>query len=41
MITRVRLLPFDYAIRNLGRSPKRLALVVGGSMLRMMGPGML
>ena len=23
----------DYAIRNLGRSPKRLALVVGGSML--------
>ncbi len=33
MIKRVRLLPFDYAIRNLGRSPKRLALVVGGSML--------
>ena len=27
----MRLLPFDYAIRNLGRSPKRLALVVGGS----------
>lgn len=26
-------LPFDYAIRNLGRSPKRLALVVGGSAL--------
>ncbi len=29
----MKLLPFDYAIRNLGRSPKRLALVVGGSML--------
>ena len=29
----MRLLPFDYAIRNLGRSPKRLALVVGGSAL--------
>jgi putative ABC transport system permease protein len=27
------LLPFDYAIRNLGRSPRRLALVAGGSML--------
>lgn len=27
----MRLLPFDYAIRNLGRSPKRLALVAGGS----------
>lgn len=26
-------LPFDYAIRNLGRSPRRLALVVGGSAL--------
>jgi putative ABC transport system permease protein len=29
----MRLLPFDYAIRNLARSPKRLALVIGGSML--------
>lgn len=29
----MKLLPFDYAIRNLGRSPKRLALVVGGSAL--------
>jgi hypothetical protein len=29
----MRLLPFDYAIRNLARSPKRLALMVGGSML--------
>jgi len=29
----MRLLPFDYAIRNLARSPKRLALVAGGSML--------
>ena len=26
-----RLLPFDHAIRNLARSPKRLALVVAGS----------
>ena len=25
----MRLLPFDYAIRNLARSPKRLALVIG------------
>ncbi len=33
MIPRIKLLPFDYAIRNLGRSPKRLALVCGGSML--------
>jgi putative ABC transport system permease protein len=29
----MKLLPFDHAIRNLGRSPKRLVLVVGGSML--------
>ena len=29
----MKLLPFDYAIRNLGRSPKRLALVVAGSTL--------
>jgi len=29
----MRLLPFDYAIRNLGRSPRRLALVTGGSAL--------
>jgi putative ABC transport system permease protein len=29
----MRLLPFDYAIRNLARSPKRLALVVAGSAL--------
>jgi putative ABC transport system permease protein len=29
----MKFLPFDYAIRNLGRSPKRLALVVGGSAL--------
>ena len=27
------LLPFDYAIRNLSRAPKRLALVMGGSAL--------
>lgn len=29
----MRLLPFDYAIRNLARSPRRLALVVSGSAL--------
>lgn len=29
----MRLLPFDHAIRNLGRSPRRLALVSGGSAL--------
>jgi len=29
----MRLLPFDYAVRNLGRSPSRLVLAVGGSML--------
>jgi len=29
----VKPLPLDYAIRNLGRSPKRLVLVVGGSAL--------
>ncbi len=29
----MKLLPFDYAIRNLGRSPKRLALVASGSAL--------
>lgn len=29
----MRLLPFDYAVRNLGRSPSRLVLSVGGSML--------
>ncbi len=29
----MKLLPFDYAIRNLARSPKRLALVVAGSAL--------
>ena len=29
----MRLLPFDYAVRNLGRSPKRLLLVSGGSAL--------
>lgn len=28
-----RLLPFDYAVRNLGRSPVRLGLSVAGSML--------
>ena len=27
----MKLLPFDYAIRNLARSPKRLVLVAGGS----------
>ena len=27
----MRLLPFDYAVRNLSRAPKRLALVMGGS----------
>jgi len=27
------LLPFDYAIRNLARAPKRLALIMGGSAL--------
>lgn len=31
MPRRPRLLPFDYAIRNLARSPKRLALVIAGS----------
>jgi len=29
----MRLLPFDYAIRNLGRSPLRLAMSVAGSLL--------
>ncbi|MBI1302650.1 MAG: FtsX-like permease family protein [Phycisphaera sp.] len=29
----MKFLPFDHAIRNLGRSPKRLALVVAGSAL--------
>lgn len=29
----MRQLPFDYAVRNLGRSPGRLALTVGGSAL--------
>lgn len=29
----MRLLPFEYAVRNLGRSPLRLALSVSGSML--------
>ena len=29
----MRLLPFDYSIRNLGRSPLRLALSVAGSLL--------
>jgi len=29
----VRLLPFDYAVRNLGRSPMRLAMSVSGSAL--------
>ena len=29
----MKLLPFEYAARNLGRSPLRLALSVGGSML--------
>lgn len=27
----MRLLPFEYAVRNLGRSPLRLALTIGGS----------
>jgi putative ABC transport system permease protein len=30
---KMRLLPFDYAVRNLGRSPLRLAAIVGGSAL--------
>ena len=29
----MRFLPFEYAVRNLGRSPLRLALSVGGSAL--------
>jgi len=29
----MKLLPFDYAVRNLARSPRRLALVTGGSAL--------
>ncbi len=29
----MKLLPFDYAVRNLGRSPTRLALIVSGSVL--------
>ena len=29
----MRLLPFDYAIRNLGRSPLRLAMSVAGNLL--------
>ena len=29
----MRRLPFDYAVRNLGRSPVRLLLSVGGSTL--------
>src|SRR6476659_5288704 len=29
----MRLLPFDYSIRNLGRSPLRLALSLAGSLL--------
>ena len=29
----MRILPFEYAVRNLGRSPGRLVLTVGGSML--------
>src|SRR5213083_11358 len=29
----MRLLPFDYSVRNLGRSPVRLALCVVGGML--------
>ena len=29
----MRIRPFDYAVRNLGRSPGRLVLTVGGSML--------
>src|SRR5262245_61330816 len=29
----MRFLPLDYAVRNLGRSPLRLALSVGGAML--------
>lgn len=33
MTTSLRLLPFDHAIRNLGRSPRRLVLLVGGSTL--------
>jgi len=32
----MRILPFDYAIRNLGRSPLRLAMSVVGSMLVVM-----
>ena len=29
----MKLLPFEYAVRNLGRSPLRLLLGAGGSML--------
>ncbi|MDP7573475.1 MAG: hypothetical protein QF723_00050, partial [Phycisphaerales bacterium] len=29
----MRLLPFEYAVRNLGRSPLRMLLSVGGSLL--------
>ena len=29
----MRILPLEYAVRNLGRSPGRLVLTVGGSML--------
>lgn len=34
--THMRLLPFDYAVRNLGRSPLRLAMNLLGSMLVVM-----
>ncbi|MBT7352297.1 MAG: ABC transporter permease, partial [Phycisphaerae bacterium] len=29
----MKLLPFEYAVRNLGRSPLRMALSIGGSLL--------
>ena len=32
----MKLLPFEYAVRNLGRSPLRLVLSVGGSLLVVM-----
>lgn len=32
-VARMRLLPFEYAVRNLGRSPGRMMLSIGGSML--------
>ncbi|MBT4767464.1 MAG: ABC transporter permease, partial [Phycisphaerae bacterium] len=29
----MKLLPFEYAVRNLGRSPLRMTLSIGGSLL--------